>query len=42
MIPALIFQYAVLIFLGLAGLIVAIVNLTRYIDLFEDKDNEKN
>jgi len=40
--PALIFQSGFLIFLGLAGFVVLLVNLSNYIDLFEtkDKDNE--
>ena len=38
--PALIFQYTVLIFLGLAGLITALLNLSIYIDLLEKKERE--
>lgn len=38
--PALIFQIGVLLFLGLAGLIVLLVNLSNYIDLFETKENQ--
>lgn len=38
--PALIFQIGVLLFLGLAGLVVLLVNLSNYIDLFEIKEKE--
>jgi hypothetical protein len=40
--PALIFQTTVLIFFGLVGLIVLLVNLSNIIDLLEKKDNEKD
>ena len=39
--PALIFQTAVLIVLGLAGLIVLLLNLSDLIDLFENKDKHE-
>lgn len=40
--PALIFQSGFLIFLGLAGLIILLVNLSNYIDLFEVKEKEQD
>ena len=40
MIPALIFQYFLLIILGIAGLITLICNLKRYCDLTEHDERD--